>query len=239
VDYCAANAFMDAFARAQAPSETTLTVAVNWNLPHWEDWQSSIAGAPEFQAQFAQVRKDYGITPEEGAAAVRRILSGSLPQVIVSTQDFQALINSQMAAANDLLDQLQPRSLSGEDDERLAASYVAPEGEMEERITIMWQELFGLARIGRHDNFFELGGNSLIAIQLISQLRKVFQAELPLSRLFESPTVEGLTSAVVESQQKAKEIEEIERLLTEIEGLSSDELQAHLSQELQARSEQS
>jgi acyl transferase domain-containing protein len=238
VDYCAANAFMDAFARAHLASETTLTVAVNWNLPHWEDWQSSIAGAPEFQAQFAQVRKDYGVTPDEGAAAVRRILSGSLPQVIVSTQDFQALLDSQAAAADDLLDQLQPRSAGGEDDERRAANYVAPEGEMEERITGMWQELFGVSRIGRHDNFFELGGNSLIAIQLISQLRKVFQAELPLSRLFESPTVEGLTRAVVESQQKAKETEEIERLLTEIENLSIDELQAHLSQELQTRSEQ-
>jgi acyl carrier protein len=229
---------MDAFARAQPSTEATLTVAVNWNLPQWEDWQSSIAGAPEFQAQFARVRKDYGITPEEGAAVVRRILSGRLPQVIVSTQNFQALINAQMAAANDLLEQLQPRSLSGEDDERRAANYVAPEDEMEERVSILWQELFGIARIGRHDNFFELGGNSLLAIQLISQLRKVFQAELPLSRLFEAPTVEGLTRAIVESQQKAKELEEIERLLTEIEGLSSDELQAHLSQELQTRSEQ-
>jgi len=238
VDYCAANAFMDAFARAQSASETTLTVAVNWNLPHWEDWQSSIAGAPEFQAQFAQVRKDFGITPDEGAGAVRRILCGSLPQVIVSTQDFQALLDSQAAAADDLLDQLQPRAAGGADDERRAANYVAPEGEMEEHITGMWQELFGVSRIGRYDNFFELGGNSLIAIQLISQLRKVFQAELPLSRLFESPTVEGLTRAVVESQQKAKETEEIERLLTEIENLSIDELQAHLSQELQTRSEQ-
>jgi acyl carrier protein len=133
---------------------------------------------------------------------------------------------------------LQPRSLSGEDDEQRAANYVAPEGEMEERITVMWQEIFGVGRIGRYDNFFELGGNSLIAIQLISQLRKVFQAELPLSRLFESPTVEGLTRAVIESQQKAKETEEIERLLTEIESLSIDELHAHLSQEQQTRSEQ-
>lgn len=239
VDYCAANAFMDAFARAQRPTESTLTVAVNWNLPHWEDWQSSIAGAPEFQAQFARMRNDYGITPAEGAAAVRRVLSGRIPQVIVSTQDFQSLINAQAAAAGDLLDQLQPHSLSADDDERRAANYAAPEGEMEERIAIIWQDLFGISRIGRLDNFFELGGNSLIAIQLVSQLRKAFQAELPLSRLFESPTVEGLTRAVIESQQKAKETEEIERLLTEIEELSVDELQAYLSQESQTRSEQS
>jgi acyl transferase domain-containing protein len=239
VDYCAANAFMDAFARAQQPTEATLTVAVNWNLPHWEDWQSSIAGAPEFQAQFARMRNDYGISPAEGAAAVRRILSGRMSQVIVSTQDFQALINAQALAAGDLLDQLQPASLSAADDERRAANYAAPEGEIEERVAIIWQELFGIPRIGRLDNFFELGGNSLIAIQLVSQLRKVFQAELPLSRLFESPTVEGLTRAVIESQQKAKETEEIERLLSEIEELSVDELQAYLSQESQSRGEQS
>ena len=242
VDYCAANAFVDAFARAQTPTDVTLTVAVNWNLPQWEDWQqSSVVGASEFQAQFAQMRKAYGLTPEEGAEAARRILFGSQPQIIVSTQDFEALIDAQQtAAAGDLLDQLQPaRSFSGAEDEVRAANYVPPEGEMEQRIADIWQELFGIARIGRQDNFFELGGNSLIAIQLVSQLRKTFQAELPLSRLFESPTVEGLTRAVIESQQKTREGEEIELLLSEIEDLSLDELQAHLSQELQTGSEQS
>ena len=62
---------------------------------------------------------------------------------------------------------------------------------------------------------------------------------MPLNRLFESPTVEGLARAVEESRQKAKESEEIERLLGEIEGLSLDELQAHLSRELQTGSEHS
>ncbi|HMF57482.1 MAG TPA: SDR family oxidoreductase, partial [Pyrinomonadaceae bacterium] len=238
VDYCAANAFLDAFARAQTAKSKTLTVAVNWNLPQWENWQeASLAAAPAFQAQFAEMRRDYGLTPEEGVEALRRILKATQPQVIVSTQDFQALIDAQkIAAGSDLLDQLKPARAfdGGERDE----NYTPPEGEMEERVAAIWQELFGIKHVGRDENFFELGGNSLIAIQLVSQLRKILQVELPLSRLFESPTVAGLTCAVIESQQKAREAEEVERLLREIEGLSLDELQTHLAHELQTVNEQ-
>lgn len=239
VDYCAANAFLDAYARAQTAKSKTLTVAVNWNLPQWENWQeASLAAAPEFQAQFAEMRKAYGLTPLEGVEALRRILNGAQPQVIVSTQDFQALIDTQkIAAESNLLDQLKPARSFDEDDKR-AENYAPPEGEMEEGVAAIWQELFGIRRVGRDENFFELGGNSLIAIQLVSQLRKIFQVELPLSRLFESPTIAGLTCAVIESQQKARESEEVERLLREIESLSLDELQTHLAQELQTGSEQ-
>jgi acyl carrier protein/NAD(P)-dependent dehydrogenase (short-subunit alcohol dehydrogenase family) len=242
VDYCAANAFLDAFARMQTATGRTLTLAVNWNLPHWENWQeAALAGASEFQTQFAEMREAYGLTTGEGVAAVRRMIEGAQPQVIVSTQDFQALMDAQkQVAASDLLDQLKSARVSGgaPGDER-AEVYARPEGETEQRIASVWEELFGVERVGRRDSFFELGGNSLIAIQLVSQIRKIFQVELALNRLFESPTVEGLARAVEESRQKAIETEEIERLLREIESLSLDELQTHLSQELQTGSEHS
>ncbi|HEV2862457.1 MAG TPA: SDR family NAD(P)-dependent oxidoreductase [Pyrinomonadaceae bacterium] len=233
-DYCAANAFLDAFARAQTAAGETPTVAVNWNLPHWEDWQGSAPAVPsEFQTQLAEMREAYGLTHDEGVEAVRRIVEGRHPQVVVSTQDFQALLDAQrQTAAADLLDQLKSARVGAQGGERSEA-YARPEGETEQRVAAAWEELFGVERVGRRDNFFELGGNSLIAIQLVSQMRKIFQVELPLNRLFESPTVEGLARAVEESRQKAKETEEIERLLGEIEGLSLDELQAHLSRELQ------
>jgi acyl transferase domain-containing protein len=241
-DYCAANAFLDAFARAQTAAGETLTVAVNWNLPQWEDWQEAgLAGAPEFQTRFAEMRRAYGLTQEDGVEAVRRIIEGTQPQVVVSTQDFQALLDAQkQAAAGDLLDQLKSaRASVGARGGGRAEAYARPEGETEQRVAAAWEEIFGVERVGRRDNFFELGGNSLTAIQMVSQIRKIFQVELALNRLFESPTVEGLALAVEESRQKAIETEEIERLLMEIEGLSPDELQTHLSQELQTGSEHS
>jgi aryl carrier-like protein len=51
-------------------------------------------------------------------------------------------------------------------------AYAAPQGEIEQVIAQVWQELLGLERVGRHDHFFELGGNSLLAIQLIEQMRR-------------------------------------------------------------------
>jgi NAD(P)-dependent dehydrogenase (short-subunit alcohol dehydrogenase family)/acyl carrier protein len=240
VDYCAANAFQDSFAQALAGDGETLTVAINWNLPSWETWQeSSLAGASDLQAQFAQARTAYGITAQEGVEAVARILQGAYSQVVVSSQDFQALCEAQQSAMkNGLLDQWKPvrSSATAGVDEDDAGTYVPPESEIERAVAEIWQELFGGPRIGLHDNFFELGGNSLIAIQLVSHLRRAFQVELPLSSLFESPTIAGLATAISEIQHRGKESEEIEHMLEEIEGLSPEELQAYLVQELQTGS---
>ena len=67
---------------------------------------------------------------------------------------------------------------------------------VEETLAGIWAEVLGVERIGIHDNFFELGGHSLLATQVISQVRRVFQVDLPLRRLFESPTVAGLAEHV-------------------------------------------
>ncbi len=72
----------------------------------------------------------------------------------------------------------------------------APVGETETRLANAWATVLELKQVGRHDNFFELGGNSLLAMQLVLQLRETFGVELPLRALFESPTVAGLAQAV-------------------------------------------
>src|SRR5205085_5433576 len=47
-----------------------------------------------------------------------------------------------------------------------------PRTEAERLVARVFQEILGLADIGRHDNFFELGGDSLIGTQLIARLRQ-------------------------------------------------------------------
>ena len=51
--------------------------------------------------------------------------------------------------------------------------YEAPQGEMEEILAGIWQELLQVERVGRQDNFFELGGHSLLIVQMIERLRRV------------------------------------------------------------------
>ncbi len=89
---------------------------------------------------------------------------------------------------------------------------MAPRTTVEEVLAGLWGAVLGLERVGVEDNFFsDLGGHSLLATQLVSRIRSAFQVELPLSRLFETPTIAELGVL----------IEEI--LITEIEQLTDDQ----------------
>ncbi|BDA68805.1 hypothetical protein CAL7716_029710 [Calothrix sp. PCC 7716] len=77
-------------------------------------------------------------------------------------------------------------------------SYIAPQTDVEKTLVKIFIEVLGIKRCGIHDNFFELGGHSLLATQLASRVRDAFKVELPLSSIFEVPTIAGL-SKVVES----------------------------------------
>jgi thioesterase domain-containing protein/acyl carrier protein len=52
------------------------------------------------------------------------------------------------------------------------------------------------ASINRHDDFFNLGGDSLLAIQVLSELRKTFKVQLPGSMLMSYPTPAALGTQV-------------------------------------------
>jgi thioesterase domain-containing protein/acyl carrier protein len=70
--------------------------------------------------------------------------------------------------------------------------YVAPRTMTEHIIANIFSEVLAISNISIHDNFFELGGHSLLAIRLMSQIQQYFHINLPLSALFQNPTVEGL-----------------------------------------------
>ncbi|MGB8195091.1 MAG: amino acid adenylation domain-containing protein, partial [Chitinophagaceae bacterium] len=75
-------------------------------------------------------------------------------------------------------------------------NYAAPENEIEEKLSLIWQELLGLERAGRNDNFFEMGGHSLLAIQLISAIRKEFDKEVAIKDVFDCPTIAELATQI-------------------------------------------
>ncbi|MFK3815873.1 non-ribosomal peptide synthase/polyketide synthase [Pseudomonas sp. NPDC089407] len=78
--------------------------------------------------------------------------------------------------------------------------YEAPEGETEAAMAVVWADVLGVDRVGRHDNFFELGGHSLLAVSLIERLR---QQGLPtdVRVLFGQPTVASLAAAMGQGRQ--------------------------------------
>jgi surfactin family lipopeptide synthetase A len=80
------------------------------------------------------------------------------------------------------------------------SNFVAPSTPTQAILATLWQEILNLPQVGIHDNFFELGGHSLLATQVIIRLRPLFGVELPLRRLFETPTIEQLSELIEATQ---------------------------------------
>jgi amino acid adenylation domain-containing protein len=70
---------------------------------------------------------------------------------------------------------------------------------VEQALADVWSGLLRVDRIGANANFFDIGGHSLLATQLVSRIREEFGIELPLRRVFDSPTIAGLALAITQA----------------------------------------
>jgi amino acid adenylation domain-containing protein len=84
-----------------------------------------------------------------------------------------------------------------------ASDYSAPRSDLERQLARIWAELLGLDQVGIHDNFFEAGGHSLLATRVASRVRDTFHIELPLSRIFQTPTIAALAEAIEETRKQS------------------------------------
>jgi amino acid adenylation domain-containing protein len=92
-------------------------------------------------------------------------------------------------------DKVDRRALPMPDGTRsLEETFAPPLTLFEEVLANIWSEVLRLDSVGIHDNFFELGGHSLLAVRLLAQIEKTFGKNLPLSTLFQSPTIEQLAN---------------------------------------------
>jgi amino acid adenylation domain-containing protein/non-ribosomal peptide synthase protein (TIGR01720 family) len=89
-------------------------------------------------------------------------------------------------------------------------TFVAPRNEQEKAIAQIWSKVFGWSAIGINDNFFQLGGHSLIATQILSRIRDIFQVEISFQQLFENPTINDLSKVI--SQQQLKQLSPIAKI---------------------------
>lgn len=80
--------------------------------------------------------------------------------------------------------------------------FEAPRSDIEKNIAGVWSELLEISPVGTEDNFFELGGNSLLAQKTISSLKEKFHYDIPITKLYQYPTIAGLQRILKGSQPK-------------------------------------
>lgn len=118
---------------------------------------------------------------------------------------------------------------------RSESDYIPPRNDTEQKLAQIWCEVLRLEKAGIHDNFFDLGGHSLLATQLVSRIKMNFDAQIPLSRFFELPTIAQLGTEIQRSRSssmKPKRTGDASHLLSEIDQLSPAEVEALLQSEL-------
>ena len=82
------------------------------------------------------------------------------------------------------------------------SAHVAPRTPAEETLAQMWAGLLKVERVGIHDNFFDLGGHSLLAFRLKTIIQNRLNCELPLSALFQAPTIAALAKLLEKPAEK-------------------------------------
>ncbi|GAA4262989.1 non-ribosomal peptide synthetase [Dactylosporangium darangshiense] len=80
----------------------------------------------------------------------------------------------------------------------LSGDYRAPTTPTEVALAGIWAEVLGVDRVGTTDDFLDLGGQSFLAIRVITRIRTVLGADLPIAALFEHATVGALAKAVTQ-----------------------------------------
>jgi amino acid adenylation domain-containing protein len=228
-DYCAANAFQDAFARGRAGAGGPFVMSVNWDT--WREAGMAVeTEAPrEFRERFqARLGSGDGILSTEGTEAFARALHQPSPRLLVSTVELEPRLAQFRALNKTRAVETPPEAPSRHPRPELATPYVAPGDEVEQTIADVWQELLGFGRVGIHDDFFDLGGHSLLAMQIVNRLRQTFQVPLKLQALFDAPTVVDLARAIAEREPRPGHAREIARLARSIGSLSDEEVERML-----------
>ena len=242
VDYCAGNAYLDAFACELRRTTGVPAIAVNWD-PWKEVGMAFEAKLPAGLEHLREQNLRFAMTTSDGVEAFQRVLASGLEQVVVSTTDLQSRLEAQAERPQESDDRVQSSSRPAGDSAASAAPrpvrqpLTPPRDDLDRVVASVWQESLGIDQIGIEDDFFELGGHSLLAIQINSKIRELLGAEVSLASFFQTNTVAGLSDLMRAEQAVPGQLEQIAETVLTVASMSPEEVETALAADAAATRE--
>ncbi len=220
IDYCAAHAFMDAFAPYFQARQNCRVLNINW--PIWRE----VGILADMKAQIGvegwrDEALQKGITTRDAIEVLKRSFRANATQIIVSPEDLGHAIEEAWAFSDP------SKALSAGKGPAATQALVnrsnvvieEPKNEVERGVADIWTEVLGISPIGVQENFFDLGGHSLLAMQIVSRIRTAFETNFMLRDFFEGPTITKVAAAITAD------------IISQIERMGDDEVRQLISKQ--------
>lgn len=160
--------------------------------------RAAVTAAPGPAAPAAGPVDPWAIMPADGLEALHRVVAAApAAHVLITPGRYDAVLRGSAERAGRAL-----AVLRGEVPVPSAAEpsgpAVAGGDDLTATVARVWSAVLGEEDIAEDDDFFALGGNSLVAVQLVAQVRKATGVRLPMRALFDAPTVAGMAARIAE-----------------------------------------
>ncbi|MCW3093594.1 MAG: amino acid adenylation domain protein [Ferruginibacter sp.] len=121
---------------------------------------------------------------------IRHFLSEKLPDYMVPSAF--VILSALPLTSNDKID----RAALPDPRQKINEKLVKPRNATETRLKKIFLDCLQIKNIGVTDNYFDTGADSMQAHRIFSRIKKTFHTQLPISILFQAPTIEQLAKVL-------------------------------------------
>lgn len=158
-------------------------------------------------AEVVEENSAFSIVPASKARKMRVALRSRLPAYMIPRAIVGVKSGRMPMTSNGKVDRnalpapaaLRAKGHDDDDEDARIIPYVAPDGDAEELIAALFEEVLfpaGSNQVGALDDFFDLGGHSLLAMQFVGRLEAATGLRLQMRELNHAPTPRAVASAL-------------------------------------------
>ena len=177
--------------------------------------ESAIRSFPNVDNTVVALRED-----EPGEPYLIAFITAAVPDLRGLRDHVAQFVPSYMVPRNFVRIEGMPLTRSGKVDRKALLAYAAgssspstyhrpkgapPRTPLEEKLLPIFRNVLNVPQLGVTDSFFDFGGYSLLTVKLFTRINHVLKLSLPISLLFDAPTVRAIAEAI-ENEQPLSQI---------------------------------